>query len=124
MRVAIARNTVLEERLSTERGAATAEVHRLRDEVIEASARAAPPWRRRALRDELEALFSDARFPFRTDRSIDRLVVRAAPGEDGLDPTYRGEWDEGVKRGLVERGYRLTDEALASAPGFLAPGRL
>jgi hypothetical protein len=124
MRVAIARNTVLEERLSTERGAATAEVHRLREEVIEASARAAPPWRRRALRDELEALFSDARFPFRTDRAIDRLVVRAAPGEDGLDPTYRGEWGEEIKRGLVERGYRLTDEALASAPGFLAPGRL
>jgi hypothetical protein len=121
MRVAIARNTVLEERLSNERGTATAEVHRLRDEVIETSVRAAPPWRRRALRAELEALFSDARFPFRTDRAVDRLMVRAAPGEDGLDPTYRGEWDEGIKLGLVERGYRLTDEALAAVPDFLEP---
>ena len=121
MRVAIARNTMLEERLSNDRGAATAEVHRLRDEVIEASVRAAPPWRRRALRAELEAMFSDARFPFRTDRTIDRLMVRAAPGEGGLDPTYRGEWDAEVKRGLVEQGYRLTDDALAAAPAFLEP---
>jgi predicted acylesterase/phospholipase RssA len=123
MRVAIARNTVLEERLSTERDAATAEINRLRDEVIDASVRAAAPWRRRALRQELEALFAASRFPFRTDRAIDRLLVRAAPGEDGLDPTYRGEWDEGTKRGLVERGYRLTDQALAATPAFLEPAR-
>jgi predicted acylesterase/phospholipase RssA len=123
MRVAIARNTVLEERLSTERGAATSEINRLRDEVIDASVRAAAPWRRHALRQELETLFAGSRFPFRTDRSIDRLMVRAAPGEDGLDPTYRGEWDEEIKRGLVERGYRLTDEALAATPGFLEPAR-
>jgi len=123
MRVAIARNTVLEERLSIERAAATAEVHRLRDEVIETAVEAAPARRRGALQAELEALFSDARFPFRTDRAIDRLIVRAAPGDDGLDPTYRGEWDEATKRGLVERGYRLTDAALAATPAFLAPER-
>jgi hypothetical protein len=123
MRVAIARNTVLEERLSEERATATVEVHRLRDEVVDAAVRAAPPWRRRALRSELDALFSDARFPFRTDRAVDRLVVRAAPGEGGLDPTYRGEWDEAAKLGLVERGYRLTDEALSATPGFVEPAR-
>jgi predicted acylesterase/phospholipase RssA len=120
MRVAIARNTVLEERMSRERASATVEVHRLRDEVIAAAVAAASPWRRRSLRAELEELFSDARFPFRTDRAVDRLVVRAAPGEDGLDPTYRGEWDEATKIALVERGYRLTDEALAESPGFSA----
>ena len=119
MRVAIARNTVLEERLSSDRGAATAELHRLRDEVVESAVQAAPPWRKHALREELEGLFSEARFPFRTDRSMDRLIVRAAPGEGGLDPTYRGEWDEATKLGLIERGYRLTDEALAERPGFL-----
>ena len=119
MRVAIARNTVLEERFSSDRRAATAELHRLRDEVIESAVQAAPARRKNALRAELEALFSEARFPFRTDRSIDRLIVRAAPGEGGLDPTYRGEWDAATKLGLIERGYRLTDEALAERPGFL-----
>ena len=119
MRVAIARNTVLEERFSSDRGASTAELHRLRDEVIESAVQAAPPWRKHALRAELEGMFSAARFPFRTDRSIDRLIVRAAPGEGGLDPTYRGEWDEATKLGLIERGYRITDEALADRPGFL-----
>ncbi len=125
MRVAIARNTVLEERLSADRGASAVELHRLRDEVLEAAVRAAAPWRRRALRAELEEAFAQAQFPFRTDRAVDRLIVRAAPGEGGLDPTYRGEWDEGTKLALVERGYRLTDEALAESPHFLdAPGQL
>jgi predicted acylesterase/phospholipase RssA len=121
MRVAIARNTVLEERLSQERAAAALEVHRLRDEVIEAAVQAAPQRQRQSLRTELETLFDNARFPFRTDRILDRLIVRATPGEDGLDPTYRGEWDEMAKVALIERGYRLTEEALAEQPGFLTP---
>jgi predicted acylesterase/phospholipase RssA len=119
MRVAIARNTVLEERLSDERVAALNEVHRLGAEVVEAAVRAAPPWRRQALRSELDELFSDARFPFRTDRPLERLVVRAAPGEDGLDPTFRGEWDEPSKLALIERGYRLTDEEILRSPTAL-----
>lgn len=116
MRVAIARNTVLEERLSDEREASSHALLRLRDEVVGAAVEAAPPWRRRALRAELDGLFSAADFPFRHDRRVDKLVVRAAPGEDGLDPTYRGEWDEESKLRLIERGYRLTDEALARDP--------
>ncbi len=119
MRVAIARNTVLEERLSAEREASALELHRLRDDLVETAVQAAAPWRRRALRAELEELFASARFPFRTDRAIGRLIVRAAPGEGGLDPTYRGEWDEETKLALVERGYRLTDEALAADPQVL-----
>jgi hypothetical protein len=119
MRVAIARNTVLEERLSDERSEAASEIHRLREVVVEAAVEAAPPWRRRALRAELQGLFADARFPFRTDRALERLIVRAAPGEGGLDPTYRGGWDEATKVALIERGYRLTDEALSESPRFL-----
>jgi predicted acylesterase/phospholipase RssA len=118
MRVAIARNTVLEEQLSEERDTAAAIVLQLRDEVIEKAVQAAPAERRDSLRAELDALFADARFPFRTDRRIDRLIVRAAPGEDGLDPTYRGDWNEATKVALIERGYRLTDEALGAQTGF------
>ena len=118
MRVAIARNTVLEERLSEDRDASAHALHRLRDEVIEAAIEAAPQGRREALRSELEAIFSEASFPFRHDRRIDKLLVRAAPGEDLLDPTFRGEWDEASKLALIARGYRLTDDEL-SRSGFL-----
>jgi predicted acylesterase/phospholipase RssA len=115
MRVAIARNTVLEERLAAERETSVAELQRLRSEVVEAAVAAAPRRRRSELRAELEGIFGSARFPFRHDRHVPTLVVRATPGEDGLDPTFRGDepWPEERKRALIERGYRLTDEALA-----------
>ena len=120
MRVAISRNTVLEERLATERETSVAELRRLREEAISAAVAAAAPWRRKRLRGELEELFASARFPFRHDRHVPTVVVRASPGEDGLDPTFRGEepWPEERKRALVERGYRLTDEALAANDGL------
>ncbi len=123
MRVAIARNTVLEERLSEDREASVHALHHLRDEVLEAALAAAPPWRRRRLRAELAELFSSASFPFRHERPIDRIVVRAAPGDDGLDPTFRGAWSEESKLALVERGYRLTDEELARDGSWLMEGR-
>ena len=70
------------------------------------------------MRDELEGIFASARFPFRHDRHVPSLVVRATPGDDGLDPTFRGDepWHEERKRALIERGYRLTDDALAAIP--------
>jgi predicted acylesterase/phospholipase RssA len=120
MRVAVARNTVLEERLSAEREVSVRTLRRLRDEVAEAAVSAAPPWRRRRLRSELLQLFANAAFPFRHEQAIDRLIVHAAPGEDGLDATYRGEWSEERKLALVDRGYRLTDEELARNPSLLA----
>jgi len=120
MRVAIARNTVLEERLAEEREISVAELQRLREEVISSAVAAAPPRRRKRLRSELDGIFGSARFPFRHDRQVPSLIVRAAPGEDGLDPTFRGDepWPDERKRALIERGYRLTDDALAANPGF------
>ena len=117
MRVAIARNTFLEERLAEERDTSVTELQRLRSAVISAAVDAAPRRRREALRSELEELFSSARFPFRHDRHVPSLVVRASPGEDSLDPTFRAEetWSEERKRALIERGYALTDEALATS---------
>lgn len=83
--------------------------------------RAAVPRRRQSrLRDELDEIFATARFPFRHDRHIPSMVVRATPGDDGLDPTFRGDepWPEERKRALIERGYRLTEDALAAKPHF------
>lgn len=122
MRVAVARNTVLEERQSAEHDLSVRELHRLRDDVVEAAVSAAPRRRRSRLRADLAGLFADAEFPFRHEQAIDRLIVRAAPGDDGLDPTYRGEWDEASKLALIARGYRLTDDELMRNPAFLAGG--
>lgn len=121
MRVAIARNTVLEERLAGERETSVTEFRRLREEVLSRAVAAAPPWRRRALRAELDELFAAARFPFRHERHVPVLMVRGSPGEHALDPTFRSDepWPHEHKLGLIERGYRLTDEILATSSGEL-----
>jgi len=114
MRVAFARNVVLEERLVEERETSVAELRRLREDVVTTAVAAAPPWRRRRLRAKLEDRFGSARFPFRHDRHVPTLIVRGAAGEASLDPTFRTtRWPDETKRSLIERGYRLTDEALA-----------
>jgi len=118
MRVAIARNTALEEELALERERSAGELERLRDEVVTRAVSAAPPWRRRRLQEQIARIFASARFPSRHGRHVPTLVVRGSSGPDGLDPTFRGDipWPEERKRGLIERGYRLADEALAAAP--------
>jgi len=114
MRVAFARNVVLEERLVEERETSVAELRLLREDVVTTAVAAAPPWRRRRLRAKLEDRFGSARFPFRHDRHVPTLIVRGAAGEASLDPTFRTtRWPDETKRSLIERGYRLTDEALA-----------
>jgi predicted acylesterase/phospholipase RssA len=116
MRVAIARNTVLEERFASERESSVAELRRLRDDVISRAVAAAPRRRRAALQQELEETFDRASFPFPHDRSIPSLIVRGAPGDAGLDPSFRSDepWPPERKLALIERGYRLADDALAS----------
>jgi predicted acylesterase/phospholipase RssA len=123
MRVAIARNTFLDERLAAERDTSVTELQRLRENVISAAVAAAPRRRRETLRAELERIFASARFPFRHERHVPCLVVRAAPGEDSLDPTFRSDetWPEERKRALIDRGYRLTDEALAAGTELATP---
>jgi hypothetical protein len=88
--------------------------------VVAAAAAAAPPWRRRRLRSELEDRFGSARFPFRHDRHVPTLIVRSTAGGDSLDPTFRsGRWPEERKRALIERGYRLTKDALDASGGAI-----
>ena len=120
MRVAINRNTFLEERFAEERDLSVDELRRLRDEVISTSVAAAAPWRRRRLERDLAEQFSGARFPFGHERHVPRLVVRATAGEDALESTFRGDppWSEESKRALIARGYCLADEELAESATF------
>lgn len=122
MRVAINRNTFLEERYADERDLSVEELHRLREDIVAASTAAALPWRRRKLRAQLEERFASTAFPFRHDRQVPRVVVRATAGEDALEPMFRGEppWPEESKRALIARGYRITDEELARGADLVA----
>ena len=126
MRVAFARNAVVEERIASERDLSVQELHSLHEDVTTAALAAAAPWRRKRLRAELEARFTAARFPFRHDRHVPALIVRGTAGDASLDPTFKGEipWPEDRKHALIERGYALTDRALAAQPGFEEEGRL
>jgi predicted acylesterase/phospholipase RssA len=119
MRVAFARNAVVEERIAHERDTSVDELRRLQADVTETALAAVAPWRRRALREELDARFAAARFPFRHHRHVPALVVRATAGDVGLDPTFKGDtpWPVELKRALIDRGYALTDEAFAQS-GF------
>jgi predicted acylesterase/phospholipase RssA len=121
MRVAFARNVVIEERIAEERETSVRELRRLGEDVSSAALAAAAPWRRKRLRSELDARFSAARFPFRHDRHVPALIVRGTAGEASLDPTFRSEapWPVELKRALIERGYALTDAALAQNPAHL-----
>ncbi len=114
MRVAFARNAVIEERLARERETSVTELRSLREEVTRLALEAAPRRRRHRLRNELDARFDAARFPFRHDRPVPTLVVRGTPGDYSLDPTFRSDapWPEERKRALIQRGYDLTAEAL------------
>ena len=117
MRVAFARNAVVEERIAHERDTSVDELRRLQEDVTETAVAGAAPWRRRRLREELDARFAAARFPFRHHRHVPALVVRATAGDVGLDPTFKGDtpWPDDLKRALIDRGYALTDEALAQS---------
>jgi predicted acylesterase/phospholipase RssA len=125
MRVAFARNAVVEERIASERETSVRELHRLHEDVTAAALAAAKPWRRRRLRAELDSRFAAARFPFRHDRHVPTLIVRGTAGHASLDPTFRSEipWPTELKHALVEHGYDLTDRALAAQPGFEEEGR-
>jgi predicted acylesterase/phospholipase RssA len=117
MRVTIARNTALEERVADERDASVAELEALRRDTASLATRHAWPWRRGRAKQEVEERFAAARFPFRHDRLLPRVIVDGDPGEHALDPSFRAglTWPLESKRALIERGYRLADEALSDA---------
>jgi predicted acylesterase/phospholipase RssA len=109
-RVAVIRNTALEELATEWREQSVGEfgalrrdvVARLRDEGLG------------TLAEEMDRRFAEAQFPFRDDRVIPRITVAASAGGISLEPGFRKPrpWTDEAKRELIERGYRLADERM------------
>ena len=114
MRVTVARNTELEVRFAADKDASVRELAALREEMLATVRRNAAPWRRRSALAEVERTFASARFPFRHDRELPRLIVRGDPRDRALDPTFRAglEWPLEAKQALIDLGYEQTARAL------------
>jgi hypothetical protein len=103
-RVSVLRNTRREELLADERDLSLRELRSLRHDVLDL---VAPRERER-----VAARFDAARFPFRHDRLVPKIIVRGNVEGVGLDPGFRTQphWSDDDKRLLIDRGYELTDE--------------
>jgi predicted acylesterase/phospholipase RssA len=117
-RASIVRNTVIEERLADEKDQSIHELARLRADVRALVAQNVRGKRDRArVLAELDDRFGSAKFPFRHDRAIPRITVRASVADVSLDAGRRDqrEWTEEAKRALIRRGYELADAELSAA---------
>jgi predicted acylesterase/phospholipase RssA len=114
MRVAIARNTILEERVAADKDASVAELAALREDVLAIAKSYALPGRRTRVAAAIEKRFDQALFPFAHDRSLPTVIVHGNPGEHALEPGFRAglEWPTEAKRALVELGFARTDAEL------------
>jgi predicted acylesterase/phospholipase RssA len=120
MRIAVLRNTVLEERLADEKDESIRALAELRADAARLVARhVSDPLERERLARALDGRFGEAQFPFRHDRLVPRITVRGNVGTISLEAATRRQrpWAEDLKRGLVRRGYTLADAELRRA-GF------
>jgi predicted acylesterase/phospholipase RssA len=108
-RVAVLRNTELEERTAGERDESLRELHSLRDDVLRLVDDD-------TLRSSVDARFAAARFPFRHDRVVPRYTVQGSIDGAGLDPGLRTQrrWSADEKRLLIKRGWDAADAQLAA----------
>lgn len=109
MRVSLLRNNALEERFADEKDQAIGELEALRDDVLDLVRRHARGGSRERLVQAVADRFADAHFPFRHDRRVPRITVRASAGDVSLDHGFRTQrpWTEEAKRALIRRGYEL-----------------
>jgi predicted acylesterase/phospholipase RssA len=114
MRLSVLRGTSLEERHADQTDQSIHELERL--------ARDLPALVRNhggseALAREVERRLGEADFPFKRERAIPRIMVRAGAEGVGLEARIRqgAEWTTDAKEALIQRGYELTDAELSAA---------
>ena len=102
-RVAVVRNTELEERFADEKEDSLRVLHSLRADVL-ALAGGDP-----RLRAAIDERFASAAFPFLGDRIVPRITVRGSVEGILPDAGFRSSphWSEDDKRRLIRRGYEL-----------------
>jgi predicted acylesterase/phospholipase RssA len=110
MRVAIQRNTELEEQLAADRDAACQELEALRADLVQLARVNARPGRRNRAARAVEERFARTTLP----RNVPRIVVRGSAGADSLEQGFREspEWTEHAKRALIARGWDAADAEL------------
>jgi predicted acylesterase/phospholipase RssA len=108
-RVTIRRNTQAEERVAEATDQSLRELRSLRHDVL---GLVDEP----GLHEAVAARFDEARFPFRKERLIPRIIVRGAMDGPGLEPGLRNQprWSDDDKRALIRRGWELADEELSA----------
>lgn len=106
-RVAILRNTQLEERVAAEKDRSLRELRSLRHDVLALVGED-------DTRHAVDERFGTAQFPFRHDRFVPRITVRATVDGPGLDHGFRTQapWPVEAKRELIRLGYEATDAEL------------
>jgi hypothetical protein len=117
MRVAVVRNSVLEERHADEIDASIRELELLRRDLCGLVQREVRDGHERvALLEAIDARFSSARFPFRHERELPRITVRGESNGVSLESGPRDDrrWPEEDKRALIRRGWELADAELAA----------
>ena len=110
MRIAVQRNTALEERLAAERDTATRELELLRADLVRIVSEHARPGRRGRAARAVEQRFARTPLP----RRVQRITVRGTCGAESLEQGFRGqrEWTDRAKRALIVRGYEAADAEL------------
>lgn len=119
-RAAIMRNMLVEEETADARDLSIRELDALREDVLELVGRHVTRSERGRVSEEVAKRFDDAAFPFRRDRAVRRITVRATVGKVSLEPGFRRQspWTVADKRSIIERGYELADRELRAA-GFV-----
>ena len=109
-RVAIQRNTALEERLAAEHDAACHELESLREDLVRLAREHARPGRRGRAARAVEARFARTALP----RTVPQIIVRGSAGTDSLEHGFRESprWSERSKRALIVRGWDAADAEL------------
>ncbi len=111
-RVAIGRNTAIEQLTARDREQAVRELHALRADVRALIEQTGMRGRQRErLAAAVEERFAAFRFPAGHDRIVPRITVAGTSGDVHLDSGWRKQrpWTDEAKRALIEKGHSLAD---------------